>query len=461
VFAKPYQITGTAFLTSRRRALLADDAGLGKSMQMIAAANTIGARRILVIAPAIARGSWKLQFGEWDIAARRVMTYPFTSQKDEIPDGPLVMIVGMEWLSNKARAQQLMAAIARRTPFDVAFVDEAHGVKSPDAARTKAVYGSKLDLKNAVLSPANVTGPRWIATATPTPLGHVGELYSHLRALFPDVLAKLFGGKIPNKFAFEDRFCQIFETRFGREVIGNNPETVGELREALAPHILMRRKADVLTELPPILTVPLPLETGFKQVAALSEEEVDAMTDAEVEAYLTALETQPGSQRRHLGIAKAAAVLIWIKEFLDVNPDKKILVYGHHKEVLAALVEGLAKYQPVKVDGSVSPENKERAVDLFQGEKSVRVFIGQNIAAGTAITLTAAETVVLVEPHPSPDQNYQIVSRAHRLGQRNTVTAYVAYDEAVPLERRQARILRRRAEDNYQMYGAETPGVLQ
>jgi SNF2 family DNA or RNA helicase len=148
VFAKPYQITGTAFLTSRRRALLADDAGLGKSMQMIAAANTIGARRILVIAPAIARGgSWKLQFGEWDITARRVMTYPFTSQKDEIPDGPLVMIVGMEWLSNKARAQQLMAAIARRTPFDVAFVDEAHGVKSPDAARTKAVYGSKLDLK--------------------------------------------------------------------------------------------------------------------------------------------------------------------------------------------------------------------------------------------------------------------------------------------------------------------------
>jgi len=458
--AKPYQIAGMDFLTARKRAFLCDDAGLGKSMQMITAANNLGARRLLILAPATARGSWKLQLAEWDGHRRPVLTYPLASKKDKLPKGPLALIVGIEYLSNKARAQALMADIAASEAFGAAVIDEAQMVKSPDAARTKSIYGARLDLKNAVLSPEYVTGPRWLATATPTPLGHVGELYAHLRALFPDVLAKLFGGVIPNKFGFEDRFCHVWESRFGREIMGNNPETVAELRAALAPHIIMRRKADVLTELPPIVTIALPLETGFKLPNSLSEEEVAAMTDADVQAYLQDLEMLEGSPRRHLGNAKAAAVLPWIKTFLGDDPTRKVLVFGHHKEVLATLFDGLQSYGAVVLDGSKTPAQKEEAVQRFQNMPSHRVFIGQNKAAGTAITLTAASTVVLVEPDPSPDQNYQIVSRAHRLGQKDTVMAYVAYDEAVPLERRQAQILRRRAEDNYEMFGVQTPGVL-
>ena len=458
--AKPYQILGMDFLTARKRAFLCDDAGLGKSMQIINAANQIGADRLLILAPAVARGSWKLQLEEWDGTNRPVLTYPLKSKKDKLPKGRLALVVGIEYLSSKTRAQALMVDIAASEPFNAAAVDEAQMVKSPDAARTKSIYGPRLDLKNAVLSPDYVNGPRWLATATPTPLGHVGELYAHLRALFPDVLAKLFGGTIPTKFGFEDRFCHVWESRFGREIMGNNPETVAELRAALAPHIIMRRKADVLTELPPIITIPLPLETGFKLPDTLTEEQVAAMTDADVEAYLRELTLLEGSPRRHLGNAKAAAALPWIKTFLDDDQTRKILVFGHHREVIAALFEGLEKYGPVVLDGSKTPAQKEEAVQRFQTMPSHRVFIGQNKSAGTAITLTAASTVLLVEPDPSPDQNYQIVSRAHRIGQKDTVTAYVAYDEAVPLERRQAQILRRRAEDNYEMFGVKTPGVL-
>lgn len=226
---------------------------------MIRAANALDAARVLILAPAVARGSWKLQLAEWDDRARPVLTFPrhnrAAADRFTIPaSGPLAMIVGLEWLSLRSNTAKLLDAMAAADPFDVAFVDEAHALKSPKAARTQAVYGRALDLKGAVLGNEKY---RWLATATLTPLGHVGELHPHLRAIFPDVLASMFGGGVPNRIAFEDRFCRVFETRFGREIIGNNDETVGQLRDALLPFILMRRKTDVLAELPPNLTIPL------------------------------------------------------------------------------------------------------------------------------------------------------------------------------------------------------------
>lgn len=459
---KPYQNTGIDFLATKRRALLGDDAGLGKSLQMIRAANRVKARRILILAPAVARGSWKLQLAEWDDTARPVATFPAhnrsTPDRYTIPKGPLALIVGLEWLSRPDAQRHFHKAVADcGEPFDAAFVDEAHALKNPAAARTKAVYGKSLNLQGSVLEDVTY---RWLATATPTPLGHVGELYPHLRALFPDVLLDLFGAKVPNQFAFEDRFCRVFETRFGREVTGNKDETIGQLRTALAPFILMRRKADVLTELPPILTIPLPLETGFKTQDEITEEALAGMTDDEVLAYLSAAEVQSVNERRLLGTAKRLAAGPWIMDFLRSDPTRKLLVFAHHREVIEGLRFDLAEFNPATVYGGVTPAQKEQEVQRFQTNPHCRLFIGQNIAAGTAITLTAADTVLLLEPHPSPDQNYQIISRAHRIGQKNVVTAIIAYDEGVPLERRHAQILRRRARDNETLFGVKTPGVI-
>ena len=460
--AKDYQITGIDFLTARRRALLGDDAGLGKSMQMIRAANKLAAGRVLILAPAVARGSWKLQLAEWDGHLRPVATFPAPNRaapdRFTIPKrGALALIVGLEWLSTAANQRKLHEAMGNADPFDVAFVDEAHALKNPKAARTQAVYGKGLNLQGSVLEEVRY---RWLATATPTPLGHVGELYPHLRALFPDVLLALFNGKLPNQFAFEDRFCRVYETRFGREVVGNKDETIGELRAALAPYILMRRKADVLTELPAILTIPLPLETGFKTGADLTEGELDGMSDEEVLAYLARAEVEQVNERRLLGTAKREAARPWIVDFLKADTARKLLVFAHHREVIEGLRDDLAEFNPAVIYGGVTPAQKEREVHRFQTDPACRLFIGQNIAAGTAITLTAADTVLLLEPHPSPDQNYQIISRAHRLGQQNIVTAIIAYDDGVPLDRRQAQILRRRARDNETLFGVKTPGVI-
>jgi SWI/SNF-related matrix-associated actin-dependent regulator of chromatin subfamily A-like protein 1 len=456
---KTYQNIGIDFLAQNRRAFLLDDAGLGKSLQLIRAANKVHADRILIIAPATAKGSWRLQLAEWDQNPRPVLFYPgHKGQPQELPKGPLAVVVSMEWLSRPQAYKKLIGLLAGTDPFDVAFIDEGQGLKTDTAERTRSVYGPRLDLAGAILERVKY---RWIATATPTPLGHVGELYTHLRALFPDVLRRLFNGATPGKWAFVNRYCSVYETRFGREIVGNREDTIGELRAALKPFMLMRRKADVLHELPPIQAVPLPVTTNFKaSVSEVSDAEIEAMSEAEFQVLLNREQTHNAALRNEFGAAKAKAALPWLREYLEDDPKRKVLVYGHHREVLAILQDGLRTFSPVIVHGAVSPDEKEQAVADFQTKPGVRVFIGQNIAAGTAITLTAADAVVLVEPHPSPDQNYQIISRAHRLGQKNSVTAYIVYDEKVAMDRRQAQVLRRRANDNREMFGVETPGVI-
>lgn len=458
-----YQEDGIAFLQRHSTAILGDDAGLGKSMQMILAANKLHHKRILILCPAIGRVSWKLQFGTWDQQKRPVYFYP-DETKGVLPPGPVALVVTLDWLSRPEKAKELTrllsASLAASQPFDAAFIDEIHYLKTPSANRTKAVYGSRLDFKNSVLHGVKNI---WGASATLTP-NHAGELYTHMRALMPDVLAALFGGKLPTKAQFEDRFCLIRHTNFGKKVEGNNRDTIPQLRDAIHPRLLIRRKADVLKDLPPIECVPLPFEVADKDLRALA---VDAFfsdvpttpaTDDDLLALLGSALADPAvaSRRRALGLVKVAPALDWVDDFLTA-PGKKLVIFAHHREVIDQLTEGLAKHNPVAIHGGTPQRQKELAVTRFQTEDRHRVFIGQTHAAGTSITLTAASDVLLLEPDWTPANNYQAISRCHRIGQNSGVIARFAYAHGT-IDERIANLLRRRAADQEQLFGAAPQG---
>lgn len=466
----PYQETGIDFLSARPAALLADDAGLGKSLQLIRAADKVGATRLLVVSPAVGRVSWAIQFQEWDTSGRLVVQFP-NQTAGLIPDGPLALIVTHDYLSNTARAASLMQAMMRAQPFDAVIVDEAHAFKNPSANRTQMLYGHRAMRRSGLLRPELYGGhdPKhvWIATATPTPL-HAGELYPHLRALFPDVLTSLFNGKMPGHVQFTEWACYVEQTAFGTRINGNRPNAIALLRQAIKPLMLLRTKADVLTQLPPLTTTLLPLEV-------VKPADRDAVTDAllditslsdddEFLSAVTSAWTDPhySTRRKALGILKASAVLPWIKDFLSADPDRKLAVFAHHRDVIDYLRSELAALRigSCVVDGRTSPPEAAEAVDRFQTEPRCRVFIGQNRAASTAITLTAASTVLLLEPDPSPAINYQALSRCHRLGQRDNVHGVFAAEASNPIEARLINIIRRRAADNRDLFGVETPGTV-
>lgn len=457
---RPSQVQGVDFLSTLRNAILADDTGLGKSAQSIRAADQIGARRVLILCQPIGRVSWAKEVPLWQTLPREVVQ--FEPSTKALPLGDCVVIAAFSSLSRKADLARLRKALWNAqmfSAFDLVIIDEAHHLANVASGRTKAVYGKTMDIAGGVIELVEAKRV-WLLSAT-LQRNNASELFPHLRALFPEVLAKLFGF-VPKAKDFIERYCKLAVTPFGANILGNDPDTIPELREALRPYILRRLKKDVARELGPIQNVTLPLPIDPVQV------KLAARADSDMLAYLDALEAGAVSEDdlpvivsalwRTLGEFKAAPSVEWIKEFLDNNPDRKLVVFAHHRAVISTLLAGLAQYLPCGIDGSTSPGRRAGEVDTFQTDPKARVMIAQTIAAGTSITLTAASDVLMVEQEWTPADNYQAVSRVHRIGQTNPVTVYHAYAAGTVDERIAARA-RRKAADFDDLIGQLTEGT--
>lgn len=123
--------------------------------------------------------------------------------------------------------------------------------------------------------------------------------------------------------------------------------------------------------------------------------------------------------RHDLAVAKAPAVVEHVAEMLDGGVEK-VVCWAHHHDVVDALRVGLERFGVVVVTGETPAEDRQAAVDAFQGGAE-RVFIGSITAAGVGITLTAASVAVFAELDWVPGNVSQAEDRCHRIGQRDSV----------------------------------------
>lgn len=386
----PYQIVGAKFLASVKRGLLADDMGLGKSAQAIAACDAIeGCLSVAVVCPASLVENWKREVkkfkrGPWTV---QVTSYNKVAAFD-----------GQE--------------------FDVLILDEAHYLKSKSAKRTKAIFGEKCDGAGGLVSrAANV----FCLTGTPTP-NNPSELWPMLRAVMPECIEK------PNKkgdlkpmayWPFVERFCVTQDTGFGIKIIkGKN---LPELKTRIAPFILRRKKEDVLKDLPPIRFDTLALEGKWPKEANDESYAVAKILDEQGVEGLKAMGPHVAQLRRLTGLAKVPAAIEWIREWFE-GGGGKLVVFAHHRDVIHELSKAFKGY-PV-VDGSTT--DRQAQVDRFQNDSSAKIFFGQIQAAGTGLTLTASSDVLFVESSWVPAENEQAAARIHRIGQRNACTVRFA-----------------------------------
>ncbi|MGN7964432.1 C-terminal helicase domain-containing protein, partial [Brucella sp. 22210] len=92
--------------------------------------------------------------------------------------------------------------------------------------------------------------------------------------------------------------------------------------------------------------------------------------------------------RRLTGMAKAKPASNWIKDWLENNPpDKKLVVFAHHKDVIEQLYDD-HHLHAVQVHGHMKQRERQISVDRLQTDPDVRIFIGQITAAGVGLTLT-------------------------------------------------------------------------
>ena len=372
----PYQIVGRDFLASRRHALLADEMRVRKSRQAIMAAQKVGAKDILVVCPAIAMPHWRREFSRW--------------WEGERQNEPLVLSYDRMRRSWPELSQQR---------FDVAIVDECHFAKSPEAQRTKLVYG-----KNGL---GWISERLWALSGTPA-TKHAGELWPMLRA---------FGVVNMDYDGFVNYYCTV--NKFTLQITGTKPDKIHEVRALLAKVMLRRTRKEVAPEMPAI-------DFQFLEVEPESQADIDlpkGLSEAQLAQWLE----DNAKTDREDRIAVARAKVLPLAKEIDFNLQNKLLrqtvVFGWHTEPLEHLCRLLNNtgIRAELLTGKTSSAQRERVQTNFKLGLT-DVVVGNILAAGTAIDLSVASHGYFLELDWLPSNNIQAANRLISLDKKEPVT---------------------------------------
>src|SRR5258706_960533 len=301
------------------------------------------------------------------------------------------------------------------TNFDYVILDESQAIKNPQSKVTKAA--SLLNAKN-----------RLCMSGTPLQ-NNTFDMYAQMNFLNPGMLGSM-------EF-FRQEFAIPID-KFGEK------EQKDHLRKLLYPFILRRTKEQVAKDLP---------EKSEMILFCEMEEEQRNIYDAYRNDYrnqiLGTIETQ-GIQKSQLTILQG---LMKLRQICDspaiLNEQEKFENHsikldelareiteniGNHKALIFSQFLGMlalikAKLEELGIkyeyfDGSTSAPDREKAIQSFQNNDEVRVFLISLKAGGVGLNLTAADYVYIVDPWWNPAVEQQAIDRTHRIGQTKNIFAY-------------------------------------
>ena len=407
----PYQLKGIARGLELKRFMNCDEPGLGKTLQSIATINIAGAFPCLVICPSSLKINWQREWEKFTDKKAMVLT-------DKVRDTwtffyqtgmHQVFIVNYESLKKyfvqrikKAEGWTLRDVEFRNSInlFKSVIIDESHRCKSASTQQAKFCKGI-------------CTGKEWVIELTGTPV------VNRPKDLIPQlaILNRMedFGGYKP----FVNRYCS------GQREASN----LKELNFNLWQYCMFRReKSLVLTDLPDKIRQVNTCEITNRKEYMDAERDLimylqkykDADDDKIEKALRGEVMVKIGILRNISARGKVRDVIEFVKDFRENG--KKIILFCSLHEV----VDQLKRYFPtaVSVTGRESPDEKQRAVDAFQNNPKADIIICSIKAAGVGLTLTASSNVAFVEFPWTYADCCQCEDRAHRIGQKDSVTCY-------------------------------------
>jgi SNF2 family DNA or RNA helicase len=391
----PYQRAGVAYASRVGRCLIADQMGLGKTVEAIATLESRDAFPAVIVCPASLKENWRRELTKW-LPHRTVNVL---SSKDEVLNVD-VNIINYDILA------KFIDPLTHLKPQGLVF-DESHYVKTGASKRTKAA--------RALAAEVPQTGSVLLLSGTPV-TNRPEELVSQL-----EIMGML--GKFGGKWNFLKRYTGAFHNGFGWDTSGAS--NLSELNTKLRQNCYIRRvKDEVLKELPEktrnVVTIE-PSGTGYKEYR---QAEDDLYLFLKSNGYRSADSAEHLSRtvvlKRLAAHAKMEGVIEWIDSFL-ASCDRKLVVFAHNVDVVDYLAE---RYGGLRVSGRDDMEERQHAVDSFQNDPASRVIVLNLQAGGVGITLTAASDVVFVQMGWTPAEHDQAEDRCHRIGQTNNVQAW-------------------------------------
>ena len=368
-------------------------------------------RPVVIVCPASLKLNWEREARSWLETEDRIEV--ISGGKVHELDSDIVVI-------NYDILKKWTQALQSINP-QILILDESHAVKSqkrskkmPDGTTRRVDVGRSKAAKDL----ASITPHKILLTGTPI-LNRPSELWNQLQIIDPaQYTDKRF-------FQWHKRYANAYKSRFGWDFSG--ALNLEELAQSLKSIMIRRTKKQVLAELPDKRrqTILIPIDNRREYDTAESDfltwiaeqkgaDAADRVSHVEELAKIEVL--------RQIAVrGKTKQAIDWIKNFLSTG--EKLVVFATHRETINALMTAFGE-GTVKIDGGVSSEKRQAAVDAFQNDPETRLFVGNIKAAGVGITLTAASDVVFLELDWTPALMEQAEDRLHRISQKNAVNCY-------------------------------------
>jgi SWI/SNF-related matrix-associated actin-dependent regulator 1 of chromatin subfamily A len=378
-------------------ALLADEQGLGKTIQAISyLAIHTELRPALVVCPNTLKRNWYIELFRW-LKGEESNINVITS-KDKTTGKEQIKIINYDILE-KFRERLIS------DNYKIIIGDECHRLKNLKTKRTKAFMSihTERDSKQLIM-----------ISGTPV-VNRPVEFYTALKMLRPSIF--------PNWYRFVTRYCAPKYNGFGYDYTGNS--NIEELNRMLVSQVMIRRlKKDVLKDLPEKTRSTVMLDSfGITESEEYQQAKHDFsawLNDNDKADKTVNILAQIEVLKQISFRLKFEQVCEWIDDFLET--DKKLVLFCIHHEAIDRL---LGRYScAVSLDGRVKESKRIEAVNKFQNDAETKIFIGQLEAAGVGITLTAADSLGFLEFGWSPGVMAQAEDRIHRIGQKNAAMIY-------------------------------------
>ncbi len=334
-------------LVENKKYILADDMGLGKTTSTIIAALETGAKKVLIICPATLKINWKREIENYsDRTIYIAEGKNFSTEHDFV-------IINYDILKNFHDPKKKDDSQILRANFDLVVIDEAHYIKNAQAQRTKLIndFIKKIDRL-------------WLLTGTPMTSRPID--YFNLLSLIDSPVAK-------NWMAYAIRYCSGYQFKVGNRKVWNvtGASNLEELRDRTVGLTLRRLKENVL-DLPDKIITPVYLRLKSKEYENVMGEYYDWYDkNPEESKSLTVQFTKLTKVRQIIADEKIKQTIELAENILE--QDKKVIIFCNFTDSLNQIVQHFGK-SAVKVDGSMTKQDRQFSVDQFQENFVIHFF---------------------------------------------------------------------------------------
>lgn len=449
----PHQRAGVAFLATARRALLADEPGLGKTAQAIRALKKLKEQGedpfpTLIVCPNTLKKNWEREFQKWwpEVTTQVIKgtanqrKKQFEIAKESNID---VLIINWESLRTHSRLSPYGSIALTRcsqcggldenisltrcevhnrdlneVEFKAVIADEIHRSKDPKSKQTRALWSAtgKADIRFAL---------------TGTPIANdVVDLWPILHWLSP--------GDWPSKTKWIDRMVDTILNAFGGLVVlGIKPHMREEFYKTVNPHMRRMLKARVLPWLPEMVFERRDVEMSAKQKKAYSQmrdfmiaelEGGDAVVAPSPLTQMTRLiqfassfaelETADSGETKVVLSAPSCKVDALMDDIKNKDfSDDSVAVCAVSRQLIYLLSAAMTKagIDHGLITGAQTEDERQQAIDDFQSGK-IKWILYTAQAGGVGVTLTAARRLVMLQRPWSLVDHKQALDRVHRIG---------------------------------------------